>query len=380
MTESAIEPDTAIMPLSGFTVGVTAARRREELAAMLERRGARVVLGPAIRIVPVQDDGELLAATRACLAAPLDFVVATTGIGFRGWLEAADGWGVADALRQRLAAARIFARGPKARGAVRAAELVDEWSPESESSQAVLDRLLGEDLAGKRIAVQLHGEPQLRFASALRAAGAEVVEAPVYRWVMAEDRAPLRRLIEMTIARQVDALAFTSAPAVASTLRYSRGEGLDDALIDALRSDVLAICVGPVCAAPFSAAGVSAVFPERARLGALVRTVAEELPARRTRRITVRGHLLEMRGQAVIYAGRLVPLAPGPLSLLRALAVRPGQVLSRTELLGALGGEGDEHAVEMTVARLRSALGDSGAVLTVVKRGYRLAAELGGNR
>ncbi|MEF2162612.1 winged helix-turn-helix domain-containing protein, partial [Pseudomonas aeruginosa] len=35
----------------------------------------------------------------------------------------------------------------------------------------------------------------------------------------------------------------------------------------------------------------------------------------------------------------------------------------------------DEHAVEMTVARLRTALGPAaGVVQTVVKRGYRLAA------
>jgi len=52
-------------------------------------------------------------------------------------------------------------------------------------------------------------------------------------------------------------------------------------------------------------------------------------------------------------------------------------VLSRHELLlAAWAEEGrDEHAVEMTVTRLRSALGPAGGVIeTVVKRGYRLAA------
>ena len=39
-------------PLTGFTVAVTADRRRDELTALLERRGARVVLAPALRIVP----------------------------------------------------------------------------------------------------------------------------------------------------------------------------------------------------------------------------------------------------------------------------------------------------------------------------------------
>jgi DNA-binding CsgD family transcriptional regulator len=84
--------DDEPLPLAGYTVAVTAARRKEELGALLDRRGARVVHAPAIRIVPLADDTELVAATRAVLAAPVDLVVATTGVGFRGWLEAADAW------------------------------------------------------------------------------------------------------------------------------------------------------------------------------------------------------------------------------------------------------------------------------------------------
>src|SRR5690606_12493555 len=43
-------------PLAGFTVAITADRRRDEFAALLERRGARVYLAPALRIVPIADD------------------------------------------------------------------------------------------------------------------------------------------------------------------------------------------------------------------------------------------------------------------------------------------------------------------------------------
>lgn len=73
-------------PLAGFAVGVTAACRHEELAALLERRGARVVRAPAIRPVPPSDDTELLNATTACLGGRLDCAVVTTAVGFRrGW-------------------------------------------------------------------------------------------------------------------------------------------------------------------------------------------------------------------------------------------------------------------------------------------------------
>src|SRR5690349_6777935 len=143
------------LPLTGRTVAVTAERRREELGALLERRGARVVYAPAIRIVPLADDAELVAATRAVLSAPVDLVVATTGVGFRGWLEAADAWDLP--LVDHLRAARVLARGPKARGAIRGAGLHAAWSPASEPSAGVPEHLRSGaegPLAGARIAVQ----------------------------------------------------------------------------------------------------------------------------------------------------------------------------------------------------------------------------------
>ena len=82
-------------PMAGFTVGVTAARRADELGALLQRRGAAVLHAPALRIVPLADDSELLAATKEIVHQVPDVVVATTAIGFRGWVEAADGWGSA---------------------------------------------------------------------------------------------------------------------------------------------------------------------------------------------------------------------------------------------------------------------------------------------
>src|SRR6201986_5651635 len=98
-------------PLAGYTVGITAARRREEFAAALERRGARVVSAPAIRIVPLADDSQLREATRRCLEQPLDIVVGTTGVGFRGWIEAAGAWGDGDALIKAIGKASVVAPG-----------------------------------------------------------------------------------------------------------------------------------------------------------------------------------------------------------------------------------------------------------------------------
>ena len=57
-----------------------------------------MISAPAIRIVPVADDSELRAATRRSLERPLGIVVGTTGVGFRGWVEAAAAWGLGEEL------------------------------------------------------------------------------------------------------------------------------------------------------------------------------------------------------------------------------------------------------------------------------------------
>ncbi len=366
------DPADELLPLAGYTVAVTAARRREELGALLDRRGARVLYAPAIRIVPLSDDAELVAATKEVLAEPVHLVVATTGVGFRGWLEAADAWDLP--LREHLLTARVLARGPKARGAIRGAGLVDAWSPPSESSAEVLEHLLSGaegPLAGRRIAVQLHGDPLPELVSGLQRAGADVLPVPVYRWVLPEDTAPLRRLVTTIAARGVDAVTFTSAPAAASLLQTAEEEGVLTGVLAAFEDAVLPVAVGPVTAAPLEAAGIRTVQPDRARLGALARSVVAELPARHPVLVSG-GHTLQVRGHAVVLDGRTVELPPGSMAVLRALARRPGVVVSRPQLLAELSGGGDAHAVEMAVTRLRAALG-APVVETVVKRGYRLA-------
>jgi uroporphyrinogen-III synthase len=355
--------------LSGYTVGVTADRRRDELAGLLESRGARVVLAPALRIVPIADDAELKAATRACLEVAPDIVLVNTGIGMRGWLEAAEGWGLAEPLRAVLARSYLVGRGPKARAAIRSAGLHDQWSPEGESYEEVVDHLQARGVAGLTVALQLHGDSQPEYTEALEAAGARVIEVPVYRWAPPTDPAPLHRLVDLITARLVDAVTFTAAPAVNALLRAAGTDS--DNLLDALRGQVLVACAGPVTAAPLRRYGIPIVAPARARLSALVRAIVEELP-KRALSLEVSGHALTLRGHAAIVDGELRPLAPAPMAVLRALAAAPGRVLSRAALLNALPRGADEHAVEMAVARLRAGLGAPGVIQTVVKRGYRL--------
>ncbi len=269
-------------PLEGKTVAITAERRADELATMLERRGANIVHAAAIHVLPLIDDSELESATESIIEHPPKIVVISTGIGFRGWLDAAEEWGIRDNFVAALRRSRIIARGPKARGAIRGAGLRDEWSPATEASQEVADHLAAEGVSGVDIAVQLHGvitewEPTIHLGDALTELGAHVRPVPVYRWIRPVDQTPLIGLLTQIIERRVDAVTFTSAPAVASLLSTAKDNGLLDAFLDALAGPVAAICVGPVTSAPLDALGVPTSMPSRARLGALAKFVTEQL-------------------------------------------------------------------------------------------------------
>jgi uroporphyrinogen-III synthase len=269
--------DRAAGDLSGITIGITAERRAEDFIAALQRHGATVVHAPAIRIVPLPHDTLLRAATADILAEPVGFTAITTGAGFRGWLEAARGWGLSEQLLSVLRDSRVFARGPKASGALRAAGLREEWSAPGESNVELFAHLLESAISGARVAVQLHGTQLPEHTDALCAAGATVVELQPYRWLAPAEPALVHRLVDAAIARKVDAVAFTSAPAAANFLSFARETGRYDELVAALKRDVVCACVGPVTAGPLTELGVPTLQPERQRLGALVKLLVSEL-------------------------------------------------------------------------------------------------------
>lgn len=371
--------DSALAPLTGYTVAVTAQRRADELATLLERRGARTVVAPTLRIVPLPDDEALRAATVELIREAPDLVVATTGIGFRGWLEAAEGWGMGDDLLTVMGRARILCRGPKALGAVRAAGLTEEWTAPSETGDEVVKYLREHGVSGQRVAIQLHGDPAEDFIQTVRDGGGAAVAVPVYRWTLPTDITPVQRLVDAICARRIDAVTFTSAPAANALLRIAGDQAAD--MLEAFRASaedngVLSVSVGPITAAPLTRLGVESVQPQRARLGALVRTVASALPKRSRKLQLATGHSIELRGHMVLLDDHPFQLPPAPMAVIRALASANGKVLSRAELLGHLPRGADGHAVEMAVTRLRDAVQLRSCVETVIKRGYRLNLEI----
>jgi uroporphyrinogen-III synthase len=357
--------------LAGCVIAVTADRRFKELANALERRGATVEHAPALVVVPHLDDESLVEHTRVIIAEPPDIVVATTGIGFRGWIEAADAAGLAEDLLDVFAAARLIARGPKARGAIEAAGLTADWVAQSETAAEIEEFLLAEGVDGVRIAVQHHGSGADGLDEAFAAGGAAVNSVVVYSWG-ASDPEVLAASVARTAEGLHDAVVFTSAPGVHAWLDTASAPQLDAIRALSLSGRLVLATVGPITAAPLSAAGLVPLVPGRWRLGAVVRELVTHYALQPTLE-TVAGPLA-VRARGAVLDGRALSLTPAGTSILAELARAEGAVVPRERLQALLpGGSSDGHAVETAIARLRECCGSKDVVRTVVKRGYALA-------
>jgi uroporphyrinogen-III synthase len=365
----------SLRPLDGFVVGVTADRRWEEQAELLSRRGATIVHGPTITTLYLASDDNLRQATRALIDQPPDYLVATTGIGMRAWLDTATTWGVAEELTAALRHSRIVARGPKAAAALQIGGL-DVWqrSP-TEQMEALIDVLLTEPLPGRRVAIQEYGMESPELVEVLSRAGATVVTVPVYRWRVPSDVEPARRLVKAALSGQLDAITFTSAPAVHNLFAMAESPEDADQLRAALNGPVIAACVGPVCAEGARQEGVEdPLTPSVGRLGLLVRALGDHLSQRR-RVYCLGGHELAVQGGAIELDGAVDQLAPKERAILDLLARKPGAVVGRDTFLTRVWGcaDTDPHLLEVAIARLRRRLGPAGIGLQAIAgRGYRL--------
>lgn len=372
--------------LAGTRVLVTAQRRSDELADALRRRGAGVVVAPTLGVVSDVDEPGLLAMTKTILADPVDVLVVTTGVGLRSWFDTAAAAGLRDELVDALQSVQVVARGQKARGALHANGVEPAWVAASETSAEIVRHLLTEGVAGKRVAVQHHAAGDPTLERHLTDAGATVLPLEVYRWGPPEDPRLVTDAVLGVAAGEFDAVLFTSAPGAIAFLGELERQGVGDLVRDLAATGRLVLAaVGPVTADPLVNAGMTTLCPDRSRMGALVRlvitTLGTDVGGVRTPAGTLR-----VRAAGATLDHRPLRLSPGALEVLRRLARHPGEVVGHDELLPLLPDAGSgapagtpgragttpSDVTEDVVAELEQALGATGLVRTVVRRGYVL--------
>jgi uroporphyrinogen-III synthase len=292
-----------VRPLEGMTIVVTGSRRATEQSALVSNLGGIPYVVPTVGISLPAGDGEIEPFLRKVLGG-VDYAVFMTATGVRTMMNAADRLGMKRALLDTLNSpqTKVVARSGKPRGELsRSGVKVDASPPVVEATAKGILRLLrGEGLESKKVAVLWHGSTNAtlregllaagasdvsecltyHYSRSLQADGAEVLRSIGFRYRAPDEKAVVR-LVEEIVGRgrRIDALTFTSPPAVDNMFEVAAELGLEGRLVEALgRGETLVVAVGPSTRRELEEHGVRVdVVPEVSAMGAMMNALAERV-------------------------------------------------------------------------------------------------------
>jgi len=194
---------------------VPESRQLEKLAAMLEEKGATILRYPLVATRDAADSAAIEAWLGELVAGSFDDFILMSGEGLSRLIGFARRAGMHEAVTKALGRLRTIARGPKACRALRDLGLLPTVTPETPTTDGIIDALHDDDLVGRTMALQLCGEePNPRLVKFLEKAGAKVRCVAPYVYVHGVDDDRVIDLIERLAKGEVDSIAFTSSPQI----------------------------------------------------------------------------------------------------------------------------------------------------------------------
>jgi uroporphyrinogen-III synthase len=265
--------------LENCRIVVPESRELDLFAAMLEAKGATTLRCPMVAILDLEDDSAALAWLRRLAAGGFDDLVLLTGEGLRRLLAIARRAAIEVPVIAALGRLRTIVRGPKPVRALREIGLAPGLTAQAPTTEGVIATLAAENLAGRRVGVQLYpGNPNAKLLDFLSGAGAVPDPVLPYRYASDAETGEVREIIAAMAAGRVDLVAFTSSPQLRRLADVARENQLEDALKSGLARTRIA-AVGPVVADAITAlGGTVAIMPEgNFHMKPLVNAICEAL-------------------------------------------------------------------------------------------------------
>jgi uroporphyrinogen-III synthase len=373
--------------MAGLRVGVTAGRRGNRLVEALTRLGARVVWGPTVEVVPAPA-AAVQRQTAAVLSARPAWVIVITAEGLNRWIDTTGDSRAA--LLELMAGSKVAARGAKAVAACREHGATRVLTSPTERGVDLARLVIDLAEGGDRVALVADGNGSPAVVAELRAAGLAVDVVAPYRWTVPaatgpvpERCVPAADLLRALCAGELDALAFTSPPAVDGLFAVAAALDIEREVRDALSAGgagrVLVAAIGTATAEALEERQIGVgVCPLQPRIPALASALAAAPIGFRSFG-RPEPLVLDPRSRTVTGPGGAVELSDLQFSLLASMARRPGMTCPTSVLLREVWGEGvssgaaARRRLEVLASRLRARLVEIEVnVATVPKRGYRL--------
>lgn len=267
---------------NGLHVVSFESRLSEETAALIRKHGAEPISAPSMQEVPLDSHQAVFDFAEQLFEGRIDTLILMTGVGTRMLLEAMETRYDRADVESALGAIDVIARGPKPVRVLKEEDLPFTFKVrEPNTWEEILTELDEHDysVSGRTVAVQEYGRSNDAFYDALEERGATVVQVPIYRWTLPDDREPLKRALDLLAKGRIELVLFTSRQQIEHVLQVAAEEGLEEAVRRALNRTFVA-SVGPICTEGLTSNGISVNFePDRPKLGILVNQAMTQVKA-----------------------------------------------------------------------------------------------------
>ena len=252
--------------LQSRVVALPENRQLDVLAALFERRQARVIRLPLVNIEDTPDQESIALWLRQFIASPPDYFIILTGEGLRRLVSAASRLLVRAAFITALSRVRKICRGPKPVKALKEIGLDAELQASVPTTEGIITTLQSMHLVNCEVAVQLYGEePNLRLLEFIQGCqGVKCTSVAPYVYAAALENTAVKHFIERLADKEVDLIAFTSKSQVTRLFQIAGQTGMVNALVLGLKHTHIG-AVGPVVRAELESRGIAvSLMPESA--------------------------------------------------------------------------------------------------------------------
>lgn len=263
---------------AGMTVASFESRMAKEMGRLIEHCGGRPLVAPALQEIPIQDNPAALRLGDELIGGQIDLLILMTGIGTTTLFDILRSRHPLPSIMTGMAQTALVARGSKTVAALKALGLPPTLTvPEPNTWVEVLATLDSyRPLKGLRVAVQEYGSSNPELLEALTQRGAEVFPVPIYRWMLPEDRGPLRQVLGEILAGQVHVMLITNAAQVDHVMQLLEQDSAIAQFAETCRKMVVA-SIGPTASERLRHYRLPVDFePSHSKMGILVKEASEQ--------------------------------------------------------------------------------------------------------
>ncbi|MDR0136666.1 uroporphyrinogen-III synthase [Metabacillus idriensis] len=260
--------------LEGKRIVIAGSRKTDEISTLIEKQGG-IPLVRSLQGTVFLAEEQVEPDLRKFIQEGADWVIFTTGIGTETLLNLARKLGEEEAYLKKIQQAQIASRGYKTFAALKKLGLAPAAKDDDGTTRGLVRALENEDLNGKKVMVQLHGETAPALISFLEEKGASVLQVLPYQHIAPDEKAVSMLCDEMQ-SHQVDAVCFTAAIQVREFFTYVKKNECLQEILHAFNTDVLPVAVGKITAEALTEEGVhNPLAPDLERMGAMIIELAK---------------------------------------------------------------------------------------------------------